>query len=250
MIISYINKIDRTDFTLTSSSEEADYPVTNVQQEHLSLVWLATGDTSEWIKLDTGTTITPLGAFLAGTNLSDTAVVKIQGNATDVWTSPSVDVTMERVNGICYSYSSDLEVALRYWRFSIVDTANVDGYVEIGRAWIGRTLTIDGPHTSFTEKRINTSETTISITGQSYGNEGYIYKMWDMTFPYWDADEKGNMETFADTVNKAQPFFIQFADSNDCQLGPFYVLMTNDMEFNHMKTLDIWCSQLSIREIK
>lgn len=248
MKISYQNKID--DLTLVASSSETDFPIENVQQEHLAFSWRTTTVSSANVVADAGTglTIDPDSAFIAGVNLSDTAVVKIQGNATDVWTSPSVDITMSRNEDVFYSYS-ELFAAFRYWRFVIEDPSNADGYLEVGRMWIGDVTEAQGPHINFVEVRNNTSDITISITGQAYGDLNYIFKSWEMSYPYWDEIEKANIEIFADYVNKVRPFFVQFVDNNGCKLGPFYVIMTNSMEFTHLKTLDIWSSVIAFREV-
>ena len=235
------------DYTLIASSAEADYPINNVKNPHLSLRWRATGDTSETITMDS-TDLDPDGAFIAGTNLTASAVVKIQGNATDIWTSPSVNITMEKKDGIYYSYSS-LLTTMKYWRFIIADATNPDGYIEVGRAWLGDSIEVEGPHTNFVETRNNTSITTISLSGQSYGDVGYIYRSWNMAFPFWDDIEKGNIEDFSDYVNKAKPFFVQFADRDDIILGPFYCILTNNIDLDHIKTLNVWSGQLNIREI-
>ena len=238
--------IDDDRYILTASSEDADYPIVNVQQPHLSLKWHSTGITDEWIKLETTIAAsTNRSVYLAGTNLSNTAIVKIQGNDTDVWTAPTVDITMKKEGDIYYSYDDGVGSILKYWRFSIVDIANTDGYISIGRAWFGKTIEVRGPYTDFVERRINTSATTISISGQPYTDVGYVYNEYEMTYPYWNNTEKGDIETFADTVNKGQPFFAQFVGENNCQLGPLYLIMTNNMDFNHMKTLDIWSSKMS-----
>ena len=245
MRLSYINKLD--DYELVASNAAIGYPIINVQQEHLSLKWRTVG-TSGTILMDS-TDLNPNCAFIAGTNLSSSAIVKIQGNNTDIWTSPSVEIVLENNNGVSYTFSDNFS-AMRYWRFSIEDGSNIDGYIELGRAWIGEAITVSVPYISFVEKRINTSEATISISGQPYGDVGYVYRSWEMSYPYWDNTEKANIEIFADYVNKSLPFFTQFTDDNNCILGPFYVIMTNNIDMVHLKSLNIWSSKLSFREVK
>lgn len=244
MRISYVNIFD--DCTIVVSSANANYPAVNLQHPHLSRSWRGTGASVETITFLTST-LNPDCAYLAGTNLSATAVVKIQGNATDVWTSPTVDITMSKVGDIYYSYSSSF-AAMNYWRFSITDTANTDGYIEVGRAWIGANVTVQGPGKSFVEKRINTTKVSTTNSGQTYSNINYTYKSWEMAYPYWTNTEKGYIETFADAVDKSQPLFVQFADTGSNTLGPYYCIMTNDIDFTHIKTLNVWAGQLNFRE--
>ena len=246
MKLAYNNIFD--EITINISSENPDFPAVNLQNPHLAKYWRGTGASTETITFITST-LNPTCAFLAGTNLTNSAVVKIQGNNTDSWSTPNVDIVMELNKGVYYSYSNEL-TAQDYWRFEISDTGNPDGYIQAGRAWIGASIEVLGPYTSFVEKRINTSISEISNSGQVYGNINYKYKTYEMAYPYWDNTEKDNIEDFADTVNKSQPFFTQFVNDANCVLGPLYCIMTNDMEFTHLKTLDIWASKINFREVK
>jgi hypothetical protein len=240
MQISYNNFFD--DVTLIASSEVEGFEVSNVQSIHLSNYWKSTGITDEWIK--TTNTLTPEAVYIAGTNLTPSAVIKIQGNSSDIWTSPAVNVTLTLgENGIWYSTTT--MSAQDYWRISIVDTTNSNGYITIGRIWVGELLEVEGPYINFAENITNTSATTLSISGQVYGDVGFTYKSYSFTYPWWDQTEKDAIIEFSDTVNKAQPFFIM-ADT----IGPLYCILTNDLEFDHLKSLEIWSSKLNFLEVK
>lgn len=73
-----------------------------------------------------------------GIQLTSSAVVSLQGNATPSWTSPAVDVNLsidEDKDSITHFFSSDQ--SYRYWRINIVDPSNPDLYVEIGTLMLG-----------------------------------------------------------------------------------------------------------------
>lgn len=116
--------------TITSSSEETNLPDDNVVDAFVSKVWRATGDSSEWIKFDLGSAVNIKMVGLFNHNLSSGATVKLQANATDVWTSPSYDVTL---TWNAYKIVKFLDETYRWWRITFADGSNPDNYIEVGR---------------------------------------------------------------------------------------------------------------------
>jgi hypothetical protein len=78
-----------------------------------------------------------------GSNLTSSAVVKIQANATPEWSSPAVDVTLSFDNtyGI-YTHYFTTDQSYRYWRVYIADPSNTDLYVAIGKIILGKGTTL------------------------------------------------------------------------------------------------------------
>lgn len=239
MNISYTNNFDSE--AVSFSSEVEGYEATNTQDIHLSKYWKTTGITDEWLKING--TLTPQSAYIAGTNLTSSAIVKIQGNDSDVWTSPTVDITLTLGENEIWSTTAEM-TEQDYWRFSIVDTTNPVAYLTVGRAWIGPLLSVRGPYISFKENQVDTSATTLSISGQVYGDVGYRFKSYSLTYPWWNATEKTNIETFSLAVHKSQPIFISFGN-----IGPIYSILTNDIDFDHLKNMNIWSSRLDFVEV-
>lgn len=71
--------------------------------------------------------------------LSSSAVLKIQGNATNVWSAPSVDVTVSldtTFDAATYFWSASQ--SYRYWRVKVVDPANTNLYVELSKIFLGK----------------------------------------------------------------------------------------------------------------
>lgn len=92
----------------------------------------------EWILIDTSLatpnfTVTMVGLF--GFNFSSAAVVKFQSNATDSWSSPTVDETLtwNAKNIIHFPTSSQL----RWIRILIQDRRNTAGRVYLGALYAG-----------------------------------------------------------------------------------------------------------------
>ena len=244
MKLAYINGIDN--LTLTASSEASGFDVENVQQEHLSKRWRATGDTSEDVVI-AATALNPDVAFLAGHNLSDSAVVKIQGNDTDSWGAPAVDITMSKSDGVYYALTGFS--SRDFWRFLITDPTNPDGFIEVGRMWAGAAVFVRGPSISFSDDLIDTSVTDISLSGQPYGDKRYSFRALQTTYPLWTDTEKAAMELYSKTVKKSVPHFVIYNDAVIATLGPVYVILTSDVSFNHIKKVVKWTSSLNHREV-
>ena len=64
-------------------------------------------------------------------NLTSEAVILIEGNDEDVWTTPLFQESI-RVHPDCLRYIFTSPYQYRYWRFKITDANNADGYLELG----------------------------------------------------------------------------------------------------------------------
>lgn len=166
-LICYPNRADAA--TLSGGSWTAARPASSVQTREVSDVARSTDATSAntKIRFDLGAAypIRVVGIF--GHNLSLSATVRIYADDENTYTSPPYDQTVDAFPAIYPSGTSlwgeELsEAALsaedwaggrlkygvihvpgsvqdyRYWGIDIVDTGNADGYVEIGRVFIGQ----------------------------------------------------------------------------------------------------------------
>lgn len=140
--ILYNPASDLASATISSSSDGTSNTDDNAVDNRLGKVWRTDSDTLEWIKWDlvVSRAVNCVGIF--NHNLTSSATVTFEGNATDVWTSPTVDETLTVATNadsvviprICHFFTSD---TLRYWRLLIDDPTNPDGYIQIGRIMFG-----------------------------------------------------------------------------------------------------------------
>lgn len=71
--------------------------------------------------------------------LSSSAVLKIQGNATNVWSAPAVDVTVSLDTAFdAATYFWPTSQSYRYWRVKVVDPANTNLCVELSKIFLGK----------------------------------------------------------------------------------------------------------------
>ena len=201
----------------------------------------------EWITIDggTGSTITATSAALVTHNLTSGCTVKVQGNATEDWNSPSVDETMTYSSGIMAAYFTS--ATYRYWRIAIYDISNT--YIEIGRAFIGIYLQMSfQPKAAFPLQYIDTSTKKYSLKGQVFGDEGIIYKIYNFLFPYWDDTERKNIATVFNEVKTIKPVILIPDENNTDKLIPVYAVINDNVSLNHLIAYT-WNGTISLKEV-
>jgi len=135
--------------TVWASAETGDLVLSNVQDDQIGKVWQAPLYSGGWLSptatwdLGAPTAITCLGIF--NHNLTASATIRLQANATNSWTSPSYSVYMTDTQAISADadsvalprYVFFLNQTYRWWRLTFSDTGNPDQYLQIGRIKAG-----------------------------------------------------------------------------------------------------------------
>lgn len=216
MIIGYDNKYSLS--TLTATNENTAFPVENSQDIRLSRLFKTT-DTDTAIVIDLGENLTATRFFLANHNLTSSAVITLEANATDVWTSPSYTNTI--------AYSADMIYKLfstqtyRYWRLTISDATNTEGIIKFGGIFLGAYKSITQFSHVLTNDRIDTTVQSRSNSGQVYNDVGYIYEKFDLNFPLITDADKVILEDFIDT-NRMKPVYIMLDPDSVTEFKPIY----------------------------
>lgn len=248
MRILWDNEYDNSGNTITANSESSVYGLENLDDYQLVKVYRSTGDSAEWVKIDAGagSTITATCAAICSHNLTDGATIKIQGNDTDAWATPTVDESFTHDSGnMVKTFTSATH---RYWRFSFADGSNPDGYIEIGRLFLGTYLTLDTPYTDFPYSIIDTSVVDSSITGQSYGDEGITLREYSFNWNHFTNTEKENIVTMFEDVKTVKPVVIVPDPDNTDKLVIDYVRIT-ELSLTHWYNY-AWKGRLNFLEVK
>jgi len=249
MRILWDNWLD--DYTLLASSAAANLPASNLQDPRLSLPWRSTGDSDEWIKIDAGVgnTLNPNCAAIAGHNLTSGATIKIQGNATDVWTAPTVDETITwRIDAMMHFFTGS---ALRFWRCKFADASNPDGYIQIGRPSLGTHLQMPAIEPGPALPRKTSSVSTDSITGQGYGDLGITWREFGVVFPPIITEaERQSIVTMWKAVENVVPFFLAVWEASFDVEGPAYCrLDQEELPWTLDKAAGIaWSTEMKFKE--
>jgi len=214
--IFYDNLIDLSATVITAGSEAADLPASNVQHPHRGKVYrTGVSAAAEWIKFDLGSAQAVQAVILLDHTLtaSDTTI-KLQGNATDSWGSPSVDETITFNAGTMVLYLS-AEQTYRWWR--VIFTKSAAGETrDIGRVFLG-------PYVECTQsfrygdaeiKPVDLSETDRALGGQTFSEIKPIYNEIKGSF-YWIDDTQATLlKSLSDTVGTHTPFFLSIDPTN------------------------------------
>jgi len=242
MIIGYDNKYNLA--TLTASDEEPAFPVTRSQDIRLSRLYKSL-TTLINIVVDLGESLTATSFFLANHNLTSSATITIEANATNVWTSPTYTNTITYSSDIIYEVFSTQ--TYRYWRIVISDATNPDGLIKFGGCFLGAYLSTPDFSHVLTENRVDTSVISRSLSGQVYIDSNYQYKEYNLNIPYVTDTQKTNLVSFM-TTNAKKPVYILLDETSTTEFLPIYGTIEDisySRVFNNFYTISI-----KIREAK
>lgn len=127
----------------------------------------------EWVLFDMRTSepidscilLWPIGDY----KLSSDAVITVEANATNNWSTPafSTTLTFDNKNEVALKFFTPQ--SYRYWRLVIEDGHNAYGYVELGQCLIGKASDeIIHPALGFKFQQIDTSDVVKNKTLQSF----------------------------------------------------------------------------------
>ena len=181
--LGFANQTDQA--TLSGGSWNASYPITNLQNRYLSQKARTSDDStgSTTISIDLGAVQSIGVVALIATNISPSASIRIRGADNSSMTSPAYDSgTVEPYEHTDYAISFDV-VEVQYWRIDITDTSNPDGYVEIGRLFIGGrfrpAINVDYGPTIGVESKTQVQE---ALNGPEYFDDRVNRRVWKGTW--------------------------------------------------------------------
>jgi hypothetical protein len=216
--------------------------------------------TSEWLKWDFGISTNPQAFVLIGARnepikITPSSVLKLQGNETDVWTSPSYETTLTYHDQAITKFStSGLHTsALRYWRLSIVDRDNPLGYEQIGSAFLGNyyETTRGKPSFPLNFLPIDRSETVFSEGGQTFSDIREKSEGLSVQYRLLTKQEREELNSIFDKFGTAVPFFIALDNdetfSTDANVMVRYVKFAEPIKFT-LETPNNFSADVSLRE--
>ncbi len=213
--------------TLTDSGELSGFPGSNVQHPFLIKRWRSLSTAQQWVKFDAGTgaTLSIDTAAIVQHNLSAAASIHVQGNATDVWSSPSVDVTATWNAGIILVDLGAIQT-YRFWRIYLDDPANTSSYLEVGRMGLyAKYQAQEPPERSIQAGLIDTTVTTFNPSQQSYSDLGVIARTYVIPMgSVKEATRQSLMAIYA-AVGQHSPIIIVPDENYQAQLPPIYAQM-------------------------
>jgi len=234
---------------VSANSNNINYPVSNLLDSRLTRIYKSDDSTSVTITFDLGSAKTIDNISIANHNISSgVTVLKWQGNASNTWSSPSIDETLTWSSGIINK--SFTGGSYRYWRLEIVDSGNTDGFISIGRVYGSEAEISPGIAPLFSHTRKSESKKSISVAGNIYGDKRYFYDMISIRWKKISHSQKAEIIEWFEAVDITDPFFITF--NEDClDMVTYYVVMDVDqISFNLLANPAYYEAAASFREAK
>lgn len=199
--------------------------------------------TSEWILWDMGIDSNPKAFCLIDARnnpltISPNATVTLQGNHTNVWTSPAYSQVLTYDDRILHLID-DVGLAsepLRYWRVTFTDQ-NPKGYIQVGAFYLGDTYqtTRGAPQFPFRTEHVDRTQTIYSEGGQTFSEIKPKTERFSMDWYALTVDEKERMEEMFDEFGTGVPFFVSMdtpsAFSSSSQYHIRYVKFLDEPRF-------------------
>ena len=246
MKIFYDNKTDSA--TLTASTENADFPVSNLQNFIPSKVW-KTGiqETDEYIVFDLLTAQTVTACIIYNHNFDETeTAIKVQGNSSNSWGSPAIDETLTYAPTTLFKAFTG--GSYRYWRVTFTK-ANTTDVKSIGRVFLGDCIEAEVDFDGYALAVNDLSNAERAIGGQIYTEQKEQFRNLDLSLTGKDNATKEAVETMYETNGKHTPVFVQVMDSSPLN-EVLYMRLTDNQAFkiSSWNNTPVWDLALSLEE--
>jgi len=221
--IFYNNEAIKTTTTISALTENPYYLLdTGLKDSRLSRVGRTIDDAAQWIKFDLGSAASVTNIIINNHNLTAGATVVLEGNATDVWTSPTVSETLTVADVI---YKAFTGASLQYWRITLDDASNPDAYLEVGSVFLGTALTLPGFNPDGSLFTTSSSSKSLSLTRQMYAQRRQAFKIAEISFPAFSTSDCTAIKTWLDTVDVVDPFYVLIWENEPTKQPPVYMAL-------------------------
>jgi hypothetical protein len=238
--ILYNAASDRGANVITSSSDGTSNTDDNAVDDRVGKVWRTDTDTTEWIKWDLVVTSKNVDCVaLIGHNLTASATVTFEGHTADSWGAPTVNETLTIATdsdsnvlpNIVHYFTQD---TLRWWRVTIDDPTNPDGYIQVGRIMFGeyyevtRDLSAD-----MRVERVDPSEGTKAPGEVPVLTQKARFRRIRTTFQFVAQAEADKWDAIFDYVGNSKPALISWEPTTRPTKSSAYVYMLTPLTLAH-----------------
>lgn len=234
--------------TVTSWSENPNYPLANLKEWQLSSHFRPVGNSAETITFDLLTAQSVSRFAIIGHNLTAAASITLQANTSDSWTTPAWSATVTRQSyAIIHRFTA---VSYRYWRVVITDSGVT--VLHISRVFLGSFLQLPGMRRDQELNVETTDESMISDSGQAFPVTGYQYRTGKISFPYLTNAQRLSMIEMFETVRNIKPVLLTIWDDDETLEEPVYCIINQSkltFKRNEKSESRPWSTSLEIREV-
>lgn len=206
----------------------------------------------EWAKFDLQSALPASVGIVAGhVPLAVGGVIRVQGNATDVWTAPTINLALTGDDRIQVNFPG-AEVSLRYWRVFVDDVQNTRGYSQIAVPYVG---TYFQPARSvlvgYTENSDDLSVIVEADQGAVFQNKKPRRKRWNLSFPRLQVTDKNAFDAMQDYLGIGRSCFLALDPQNspgETRYGFFNQAFTETQSVGDGTPPDRWTIGVSFVE--
>ncbi len=201
-----------SDVDFTASTEDSEFPATNLADQLRSKVWRTTSVSSQSVIVDLQSQeeADSFAVFFRANQpvkLTGGATIKVEGNASADFTSPlfSTTVTLDTDNLVISHFLTSSE-SHRYWRLFIDDPGNPYGHLEVSKFVVGKSEKFTGVTRGFKWSNIDASKTQRTAFGQMYSDVLPVRKRFEFELPLEDFSNFERAINFYGLVGKTEGF--------------------------------------------
>lgn len=249
MRITYDNLVDYG--TISAPTAYTNNPATNMQDERLTTKY-KTSTLSGVISVDLGSIQTTKVVAILGHNFTSSATISYTDNTGTyaltmldtilrfTATGESLDMITESGNYLITESSdqliTDATPATRYGYFTYADASNPDGYIEIGRLWMGDYIDINPSSLNdFTVTKKRSDVVAFGRDRQKFANPGVGWRRMELSFPKSNEAMVSQISDMYDNVGTHKALiFCNFDLIRDYVLvEPCYCVIDGELTFSH-----------------
>lgn len=244
---------------VTASTEDPNFPAANLKQFIREKVYRS-GGLAEVVRvvfdLKTAVSIDSVALLFSrqdGVKLSDDAVVRLVGNATNSWDEPALSQVLEidsEYESATHFFSENQ--TFRYFAFEIEDPDNAYGYVEIAKPVLAKATVLNrSPDSGFKHKLTDQSRISANEYGHEYADT--YPSRWAYSFNYnvMEEDDLEKLQSILKRVGKVMPICIAL-DPGETLFNKdrffLYGRFSNDFESDH-RIYRYFSSGISVVEV-
>lgn len=254
------NYVFDTSVGLTALTADSEFPVSNLRSFLRGKVWRTTSAANQTLVIDLKTTES-IDTFLlvfdkeSDITLTRSSAVRIQANATDEWSSPAVNVTLDNTLNETYgilSYFWSSAQSYRYWRLLINAPEVATGYLEISKVFLGYSTQIARlPLIGFSTSEEDLSQYQSTVYGQEYADTYPGRRHLNLQFMGVTEADKETIRSIYARLGRVKPIVAIYdplqSDFATAAAQTFYGFLDNDFEAAQL-IASYFNFEMSIRE--
>lgn len=237
--ILYNPASDTSAATITSSTDGSSNTDDNAVDDRVGKVWRTDTDTAEWVKWDLVVTTKDVDCVaIINHNLTSGATVTFEGHTSDSWGAPTVNETLtvgtdadsNVIPRIVHYFTQD---NLRWWRVTVDDPSNPDGYIQIGRIMFGEYYEVTRDLSSDAQvERIDPSEGTKSPGEVPVLTQKERFRRVRTSFQFVGQTETDKWDAIFDYLGNSRPALITW-DTARANKDSAYVYLVTPLGLAH-----------------